>query len=218
MAAVPTLQFPCKLKNVIVEIGHGEAPIWHTFRKLPLEDQSYLGLDINASAWPQERKPIYNLDAGRTRIIGRAKLGYDCQFMLLDESGTLPVPDGQSSEAYLSLVLNDPRILLQTVERLLLETARIAKPGGYLVIDNGSTTSADAGDILVSPDSKKLVFKISPQKELTTEDITNPFSAFLNRAFLPMEASLYSEFMHVRGFPTHCNIEPGFSISILVRR
>lgn len=205
-------------KSLIVEVGHGDAPIWRTLRNLPLTDQTYLGLDIRASVWPSEQSPTYGIDRGRNKILERMKSGRDCHFMFLDGSGTLPVPDGRASEVYYSLIFSDPRIFPSVIHKLLEETARITCPQGRVVVDNNSPIIPDFGDVLVDWARGRLVFKQNGGHALSAHDNSNLHTEFLNDIFEPMAGYLYPDFLSERGLPPHYEINPGYSMTVMVKR
>jgi hypothetical protein len=187
-------------------------------RKLPLVDQAYIGLDIDAKSWPNEKSPYYDLEKGRRKILDRAAQGHDCRFMRIGFDGTLPLPGSAASEVYLSLVANDPRIPMHVVERLLHESCRVLAPGGHLVIDNGAVMAIDCGDIIVRGEPPRIIFTASPGGQLGEEDYTNPVTLFLNEAFVPMEFGFYSQFLRGRGLPAHYPEEPGALFSIMMKK
>lgn len=205
-------------RSIIVEVGHGQSPIWRTLRRLPLVDQAYVGLDIDAKSWPSEQAPYYDLEKGRRNILARAAQGHDCRFMRIGFNGTLPLPSSAASEVYLSLVANDPRILGHVVERLLRECGRILASRGHLVIDNGAVMFIDSGDIIVRGEPPRILYKTSLSGQLVVEDYANAVTLFLNDSFVPMDSRLYHQFLRDRGLPGHFQAWPGGSFSILRKK
>ncbi len=220
MLARPPAGSPPGSKKIIVEIGHGAQPIWRTLRKLPLGNQSYVGLDISAPVWPSKEMPLYDLERGRRKILERAGEGRDCRFIVIDDLGILPLPDAIASEVYLSLVTSDPRISPVIVERIVNEAARITMAGGHAVFDNGAVFSPDYGDVFVDFCRSKIIFKADRFAHDGRRDEDNAMTRLLNQDFTPMPAESYAIFLAERGYPAHFSrtMEPGKSITILERR
>ncbi len=201
-------------KKRIIEIGHGQKPIFRMLKKLPLHDQSYIGLDINSPCWPNDESPLYDLEEGRRKIMSRAATGRDCSFIVVGRDGRLPLADNSANEAYMSLVLSDPRLWHKTAERLLAESRRILMPGGHLVIYNGTMISVGYGDVLIRYPERTSVFKIADSNDIRKEDLGNPSTALLNRSFSPLPESEYEAFLRSRGYSRGFPTGPGTLFSI----
>src|SRR5574337_736416 len=94
-----------KLKKVagvascFVEIGHGDMPAFSRLGKVPLADQAYLGLDIDAERW-ERGFSVYGLAEGRKRIERMRKSGRPCFWSRLGENGELPLGSGSVDTVY----------------------------------------------------------------------------------------------------------------------
>lgn len=201
-------------RKTILEVGHGQKPIWHTLRNLPLADQCYVGMDIGSAHWPVSGCPVYNLELGREEIRSRAQQGFRCSQTIMPDDGTVPMESGSASEAYLSLVLNDPRISELVLERLISEVCRVLEAGGHLVIDNGGISGMAWGDVLVDFRSRMGAFKVSTSDSLAAEDFLNPISRTLNESFIALPHDLYSPFLYERGYPRQFSLRPGRNFAI----
>ncbi len=206
-------------RKVIVEIGHGSSPVWSVFKRLPLEDQSYIGLDLSRSGWPPGHMPLYDLDAGRKKIEDRAAGGRDCSYICLDGSGVLPLPDGIASEVYAARLFNDPRIGNRVIETLMHEVARVSGQGGRFVINNGSPGLVDMGDVFVDWSRHAIIYKATAGRGSDDEDRFCWISMFLNSMFSPLDEALYPRFLAERGVASYfLENECSRQFSILVRR
>jgi len=202
-------------KRRIVEVGHGQKPIFQLLKRIPLQGQSYLGLDIDKPCWPAKETPLYDLDAGRRKIARRAAEGRDCSFRTMEDLGHIPLPDGYAHEVYLSLVLNDPRISPIISERLLAESRRILRQGGQMVVYNATISVPSPGDIIIDYCTGSSFFKASEARGLGPEDAQNAQTRFLRAAFLPLPAEEYGPFLEERGLWNRLEIVPGTLFSIL---
>ncbi len=207
--------------KAVVEIGHGSRPLWTTLKKMPLHDQMYLGLDIDADDWPPNPSVTgfkYRIDEGRRKIDQRRAEGKNCYWMRIDGLGNLPLREATVDELHAVCVLSDPRISPPVVERLLESIVSAMKKGGHFVVDNFSTEGhLGAGDIMVDFGRGMSIFRLNGG-DLREEELACRETALLNTAFTPLPSERYAGFLYPRGLDWRVDPEPGSRFSILVRR
>ncbi|HSB47863.1 MAG TPA: hypothetical protein VLD37_07665 [Candidatus Bilamarchaeum sp.] len=207
--------------KLVVEIGHGAKPLWTTLKRMPLDDQVYLGLDINAEHWPRAADspvPGYSLSAGRQEIEKRRLEGKQCFWMKIGALGGLPLPDGSVDELYMRYVLCDPRISLTVVEALLASVSLALRPGGPFVVDNFCPRErCGPGDVVVDFEAGTAIFR-SELGPVESREMQSRASMILNSEFVPLPPECYSGFLLERGLGERIDPEPGGRFSILLRK
>ncbi len=208
-------------RKLVVEIGHGERPVWTTLRKMPLTDQVYLGFDINSDRWPLVTTPtgfFHKLNEGRRKIERRRIEGRACYWMPIDELGNLPIGRGAADELYAMGVLSDPRISPLVIDALVESITNAVRPGGVFVADNLTRQElSDPGDILIDFNAGTAIFR-QDRGPVTEVERRSRHSMLLNSAFTPLPASDYLSFFAERGLPESVDPDPGGRFSVLVKK
>jgi len=136
--------------RAFVEIGHGEMPAFAVFRKIPLVDEVYLGLDINADAWKRLWLE-HSIAHGRRQIDMMRASGRSCYWDYIGTDGMIPLENGSAARIIMTMITNDIHIDPATVARLIEESARVLEAGGRLIIVNSPARwrSRERGDIFI---------------------------------------------------------------------
>lgn len=137
-------------KSCFVEVGHGEIPAFALLRKVPLEDELYLGLDIKDDAWRRDLLD-YDLNYGRRQIDSMRRSGSACYHASIGTEGSLPFPDSSVDTVFMQMITNDRLIGRGVVLRLISESARVLREGGALAFFNAPPgwRLPETGDVIV---------------------------------------------------------------------